>query len=143
MGSSSRSTSRSRSYPEMQKICGHGIPALFQTSHTEKSPEHRFYVCRHEYSDDCGLWQWIDPELTSYYKLRFKKLKLERDNAVKHLRNRLLVDESNMMKFEDTDFKSLAKELDNELKKMAWRIKFICIAFGFFCICVFCVGMYV
>ncbi|XP_057804553.1 uncharacterized protein LOC131019944 [Salvia miltiorrhiza] len=75
LGFNSPYNSRSGSSAGLPKLCKHGIASL-RTSHTPLNPMRRFYCCsRRGSAEDCGLWEWVDPELNDHYKECISKLR--------------------------------------------------------------------
>ncbi|XP_057790681.1 uncharacterized protein At4g04775 [Salvia miltiorrhiza] len=67
--------------PQGELRCDHDLPVEHFTSKTELNPFQRFYCCRIRDIEDCGVWHWIDPELTSHYKGCFHNLQVQRNRA--------------------------------------------------------------
>ncbi|XP_042047223.1 uncharacterized protein At4g04775-like [Salvia splendens] len=87
---SSSSQHSSRTWPRFEAVvCDHGLEADVVTSNTDANPGRRFYRCQVWKEDDCKFFRWIDPSLSPNQEYFFKKLKLDRDNVQRALRDRV------------------------------------------------------
>ncbi|XP_041995619.1 uncharacterized protein At4g04775-like [Salvia splendens] len=89
-GMSTSSQHSSRTWPRFEAVvCDHGLEADVVTSNTDANPGRRFYRCQVWKEDDCKFFRWIDPSLSPNLEYFFKKLKIDRDNVQKALRDRV------------------------------------------------------
>ena len=75
-------------------VCDHGLEADVVTSNTDANPGRRFYRCQVWKEDDCKFFRWIDPSLSPNQEYFFKKLKMDRDNVQRALRDKVAMQDA-------------------------------------------------
>ncbi|XP_042051540.1 uncharacterized protein At4g04775-like [Salvia splendens] len=92
---STSSQNSSRTWPRFEAVvCDHGLEADVVTSNTDANPGRRFYRCQVWKEDDCKFFRWIDPSLSPNQDYFFKRLKLDRDNVQRALRDRVAMQDA-------------------------------------------------
>ncbi|XP_057771223.1 uncharacterized protein LOC131023511 [Salvia miltiorrhiza] len=115
--------------------CGCRIPAVLRVSHTEKNPFRRFLCCSNV-KGDCGMWKWVDPELSPYYKTTVLRLKAmaEDGEAGDGNSDGLCFAKSNDGESICVDeVKTNLRKLENAVKNLEWKIRALVV------LCVACV----
>ncbi|GER38665.1 pentatricopeptide repeat (PPR) superfamily protein [Striga asiatica] len=92
------------------RLCEHDEEAVVLTSMTPENPARRFLKCpRRKPEPPCRLFEWIDPELPSFQKGCFNKLKAEKDRLHEQLMCKNVMEKllSERLELKATEIKAL------------------------------------